>query len=73
MGLAHSRRLHTVRSWHLQCWIPFQKWSCSHDSVCTTGQEVRDHHPVLQPPSASAQGTVVRAGLSPSLEADVCS
>lgn len=37
------------------------------------GQEVRDHHPILQLSDASAQGPVVRAGLYPRLEADVCS
>lgn len=42
-------------------------------SASLAGQEVRDHHPILQLPDASAQGPVVRAGLYPRLEADVCS
>lgn len=42
-------------------------------SASLAGQGVRDHHPILQPPDASAQGPVVRAGLYPGLEADVCS
>lgn len=63
----------TVGSWRLWCWMPFQQGSCSRNCICFTGQEVRDHHPVLQLPVASAQGPVVRAGLYPGLEADVCS
>ena len=72
MGLARSGRLHSQQLAPALL-IPLQQGSRSHNCVCIAGLEVRDHHPVLQLPDASAQGPVVRAGLYPRLEADVCS